>query len=98
MDRIFTDGACSNNGKSNAKAGFGVFFGEGDQRNVSEPVPSSYPQTNNVAELLAIEMALNILGPEQKSAIIYSDSDYSIKCLTVWVQKWRKNNWKNGSS
>ena len=30
--KVFTDGACSNNGKPNAKAGLGVYFGENDQR------------------------------------------------------------------
>ena len=33
---IYTDGACSNNGKPTAKAGFGVWFGENDERNVSQ--------------------------------------------------------------
>ena len=32
---IYTDGACSNNGRPNAKAGFGVWFGENDERNKS---------------------------------------------------------------
>jgi hypothetical protein len=27
---IYTDGACSNNGKTDARAGFGIWFGEGD--------------------------------------------------------------------
>jgi len=30
---VYTDGACSNNGKSNAKAGYGVYFSENDRRN-----------------------------------------------------------------
>jgi ribonuclease HI len=29
--------------------------------------------------------------------MIYSDSSYSIKCVTVWFQNWRKNDWKNSS-
>ena len=33
--RVFTDGACRNNGKQNAIAGIGVYFGENDIRNVS---------------------------------------------------------------
>ena len=32
---IYTDGACSNNGKVYARAGIGVYFGENDPRNVS---------------------------------------------------------------
>ena len=59
--KVFTDGACNNNGRENAKAGFGVYFGPNDGRNVSEPVPSPLPQTNNVGELLAIEAAIDQL-------------------------------------
>ena len=33
---VYTDGACVNNGKPDARAGYGVYFGEGDKRNVSE--------------------------------------------------------------
>ena len=56
---VYTDGACSNNGKPDAKAGFGVYFGENDNRNLSETFTG--PQTNNRAELLAIIRALTIL-------------------------------------
>ncbi|KAJ3009913.1 UNVERIFIED_CONTAM: Ribonuclease H1, partial [Siphonaria sp. JEL0065] len=48
---IYTDGACGGNGKRNARGGIGVFFGEGDTRNISEPLPGPV-QTNNRAELL----------------------------------------------
>ena len=27
---VYTDGACENNGKTNAKAGIGVWFGDGN--------------------------------------------------------------------
>ena len=56
---VYTDGACVNNGKPDARAGFGVWFGENDPRNVSESFTG--PQTNNRAELLAIIRALTIL-------------------------------------
>ena len=39
----YTDGACTNNGRQLAQAGYGVFFGEQDKRNVSERVPSNFP-------------------------------------------------------
>jgi ribonuclease HI len=35
---VYTDGACSNNGKINALAGFGIFFGTDDVRNVSRKI------------------------------------------------------------
>ena len=59
---VYTDGACVNNGKPDARAGYGVYFGKGDERNVSERYKG--PQTNNVAEILAIIRALTILKEE----------------------------------
>lgn len=50
-------------------------------------------QTNNVGELLAIKRALEIVRNEPKFVEIYTDSDYSIKCLTEWGDKWEKNGW-----
>ncbi len=59
---VYTDGACSNNGRPDARAGFGIWFGDNDERNVSESFTG--PQTNNRAELLAIIRALTILRDE----------------------------------
>ena len=35
---VYTDGGCNNNGKKNARAGMGIYFGENDPRNVSEEI------------------------------------------------------------
>ncbi|KAL1625842.1 hypothetical protein SLS54_003314 [Diplodia seriata] len=48
--------------------------------------------TNQRAELTAIQRALEI-APLQRDATIFSDSNYSINCVTVWFVNWRKNNW-----
>ena len=64
--------------ETDARAGFGIWFGNNDERNVSE---SLGPQTNNRAELLAIIRALTILRDEieqGQQVMIYSDSSYSI--------------------
>ena len=82
---VYTDGACSNNGKPGAKAGIGVYFGVEDERNVSRKI--SGKQTNNRAELLAIMEVFQILNKdinEGKLVTIYTDSKYSINVLTVW--------------
>ena len=91
---VYTDGACTNNGKPTARAGFGVYFGKDDPRNVSEAYKG--PQTNNVAELLAIIKALSILRQEIEDGekiVIYSDSTYSIRCCTDYGEKMEKKNW-----
>ena len=50
---VYTDGACFGNGQNKAKAGVGVFFGLGDRRNISEPLPKTdgLVPTNNRAEM-----------------------------------------------
>ena len=49
---VYTDGACSNNGKPNAIAGIGVYFSQNDPRNVSRRIVGK--QSNNTSELSAI--------------------------------------------
>ena len=91
---VFTDGACSNNGKSNAKAGIGVYFGVEDVRNVSKRINGK--QTNNRAELLAIMEVFKILNEEINKGVlltIYTDSKYCINVLTSWGENWEKNEW-----
>jgi ribonuclease HI len=60
-------------------------------RNVSEPLKGEV-QTNQRAELTAIQRALEIV-PRDRDIYIYTDSNYSIKCCTVWYVNWQKNNW-----
>ncbi len=88
---VYTDGACSGNGKDGARAGVGVFWGLDDPRNVSRPVHGSH--TNNVAELEAIGAALDSIGHRDR-VVIVSDSQYSISCLTTWRDGFIRRGWK----
>ena len=63
--------------------------------NLSEPL-SGTRQTNQRAELTAIQRALEI-APRNRPVTIYTDSNYSIKCVTEWFVKWRANGWLNAS-
>ncbi|KAI9751484.1 MAG: hypothetical protein M1815_001101 [Lichina confinis] len=89
--RIYTDGSSLKNGQGGAIGGIGVYFGDGDPRNISEPLMGSR-QTNNRAELTAIIRALDI-APRNRDVRIYTDSSYSINCVTDWFRTWRRNNW-----
>ena len=98
---VWTDGGCTNNGSVGlAAAGIGVFFAENCADNVSQPFPLENP-TNQRAELYAIQRALEIAlakraMPEWRmlqKITVYTDSAYSINCLTVWITKWVKNGW-----
>lgn len=87
---IYTDGACSNNGKKNASAGIGVYIE--NMYSISEKIIGK--QTNQRAELYAILKALNIINiKDYNRIIIYTDSLYSINCITKWVNGWIKNGW-----
>lgn len=94
--KVFTDGACSNNGQENAKAGIGIYFADNDIRNVSERIDGE--QTNNNAELNAIvrvfDVCKNIID-KNKNITIYTDSKYSISCFMEWSNQWVDNDWKN---
>jgi len=92
---IFTDGACINNGKNNAKGGIGIYFPGGELNNISHEFINQ-PITNQRAELYAIYTALRqIVNKKYKyeEIIIYSDSLYSIKSLTEWIKRWEQNGW-----
>jgi ribonuclease HI len=62
-------------------------------RNVSEALKGS-KQTNQRAELTAILRALDI-APRHREVTIYTDSKYSIDCVTNWYRNWEKNGWVN---
>jgi len=49
--------------------------------------------TNNTAELNALYKALLIASKSSKSTI-YSDSKYSIDCITTWAYGWKSKGWK----
>ena len=91
---VYTDGSCINNGKSNAKAGIGIYFGDNDHRNVSEKIIGK--QTNNIAEITAIIKVFSIIKNDidnDKNITIVSDSEYSIRCATTYGEKCAKDNW-----
>lgn len=101
IDYVFTDGSTFNNVRKNpfSKGGIGVFFGENDKRNVSEPFYLK-PVTNNRCELYACIKAIESyaasvdLEKRKRSLNIYSDSMYVINSVTKWINKWKYNGWK----
>ena len=91
---VYTDGACSNNGRNNASAGIGIFFGTNDNRNLSKKIEGK--QTNNTAELSAIIETYYIIENDimnGKNIAIVSDSEYSIKCVSSYGEKCNKKGW-----
>jgi ribonuclease HI len=98
--RVFTDGACSHNGRPGAKAGYAVWFPDAKDLSESARVPADQAQTNQRAELSAIHRAVVILdanGYHGDDITIYTDSEYSINCLTKWISGWVSRGWKTAA-
>lgn len=90
---IYTDGACSNNGKANAKAGIGIHFSKRNNTPYNDTSQAFTDKpTNQRAELKAILVALQIVQNYSHKIIIYTDSEYSINCVTKWFPNWVKQN------
>lgn len=98
--RVFTDGACSSNGRPGAKGGYAVWFPEHKSMSMSQKLPADQPQTNQRAEMAAIHQATLILeenGFHDEDVVVYTDSDYSINCLTKWIPGWVSRGWKTAA-
>lgn len=97
---IWCDGACKGNGTASARSSIGLYLGPGHEANEGQLVPPDYPQTNQTAELWAVNQALR-LGRHlaQKHGltqiVIASDSEYVCAGLTKWVEQWRRNDFSN---
>lgn len=82
---IYTDGACTGNP---GPAGIGVVILDGrERREISEYLGQG---TNNIAELTAIERALEAVNPDGRArpVLVHSDSSYAIGLLSKgWKAK-----------
>ena len=95
---VYTDGACRNNGKSNALSSIGIYFSNRNLKkldNISEIVEGNN-HTNNIAELTAINKSLRIIKENdiKLPVQLYTDSQYSIKTLTKWYPNWSEKDKK----
>lgn len=96
MIKIFTDGACSHNGGKQAKAGIGIYIADNHPKNTSERIVGK--QTNNTAELSAVIKVFSLFKNEIESGqdiMIYTDSEYVLKCCGYFGERSEKNGWKN---
>jgi len=91
---VYTDGSCILNGKPNARGSWAIYFPGGEFPNQAEKY-TNHP-TNQRCELTAIWKALEIINSyieEGGKAELYTDSEYSLKCLTEYCRKWSQNGW-----
>ncbi len=97
---IFCDGACVGNGSARARAGFGLYVKLDGKyfTEVSEALDRSELQTNQRAELHALQRALEFAAESPHDVRIFTDSMYSINCITNWAEGWSRHNWcKSGT-
>ncbi|OAD62800.1 Ribonuclease H1 [Eufriesea mexicana] len=94
---VYTDGACSSNGRTTARAGIGVWFGDDHPLNVSQAVVGR--ATNNMAEIQAVTIAAK---QAKKAGIkklkINTDSKFLISCINNWMPKWKANGWNTAAN
>lgn len=96
----YCDGSSLGNGRKTAHGGIGVFFGDDHPWNHSEGFVGSedVKVTNQTMELRAIAKTLDIAVDHDVGRItIFTDSLYSINCLTRWAANWKRNGWKTAS-
>jgi ribonuclease HI len=90
---IYTDGSSRGNP---GRGGWGVIIEERDTSNelrIKELGGREEMTTNNRMEMTAsIEGLRNT--PENSDIEIYTDSEYLMKGITLWIHNWQKNNWR----
>jgi len=93
--KIYTDGACSGNP---GPGGWGAIILSEDRK--KELFGGEKLTTNNRMELTAAIKALEYCAEQNKkqlvltNIIVFTDSVYVKEGITIWVNKWEKNNWK----
>ncbi|XP_060090350.1 ribonuclease H1-like [Heteronotia binoei] len=93
---VYTDGCCSSNGRPEARAGTGVYWGPGHPLNSSERLPGR--QTNQRAEIRAACKAVEQAKSQNLTKLnIHTDSKFTIDGMTNWVPNWERNGWKTST-
>ena len=89
--KVYTDGACSGNP---GPGGWGVVIVYNNQ---IDKLDGSDPQTtNNRMELLAAIKGIKET-PTNSEVLLYTDSKYVKDGITIWINRWEKNDWKTSS-
>jgi len=91
--RVFTDGASRGNP---GPGGWGAILDFGEE--VFELGGGDKKTTNNRMELSAVVESLEFLenkGHSSSKVRIFTDSSYVANGVSVWINGWRNNNWKN---
>lgn len=91
MITIFTDGSARGNP---GPGGWGAVIA--DDEMVREIGGAEGHTTNNKMELTAAIRALESV-PEDSRVIIHTDSEYVLKGITLWIQRWQEKGWRTAA-
>lgn len=91
---IYTDGSSikAKGGGYHGGAGVVLLY-KGKMKEISHPIPKG---TNNISELTACILALQSLK-FPCNVTLHTDSQYCIKCMTEWLNGWKKRGWKTAN-
>lgn len=89
---VYTDGGIDKNGQENNIGTWAFTLKYKDKYYEESGVILN--TTNNICELTAIAKALRKLKNPNIPVVIYSDSKYSIACLTEWYSSWQRKGWR----
>jgi ribonuclease HI len=100
---VHIDGACRNNGKPDAHAAYGVYFGPDSKYNTSGLLDPSLPQTSTRAEIEGLVQAIKTIKQitEKDMKItdvkIATDSKYLVDAISTWMPGWKRSGGLNSS-
>ena len=100
--KIYTDGACSGNGKDINFGGLGIVVVKNGEV-VFEFKKGYNNTTNNIMELsavyYAIALAKKIIKQDKLTIVeVYSDSEYVVNSINRWMDNWEKRGWKTSGN
>ena len=87
---LFTDGACSGNP---GPGGWAYILRDPERSTETERADGESSTTNNRMELISVIEGLKALD-EPSVVDLYSDSQYVVKGLTEWMDRWKARGWK----
>lgn len=92
---IYTDGACSNNGTSNAKGGWAaVIIKQKEELHISGGTSGT---TSSRMELQAAIEGLKSLGDSHTQVKLFTDSKYLCNGCMDWLEGWKARGWKRSN-
>ena len=87
----YTDGGCRGNP---GIGGWGFVLIDPHSSSALERAGGAAATTNNRMEMQAGIEALSAIRVESASVIIRTDSQYLIKCCTIWLPGWKAKGWR----